>query len=453
MAGGSPTRNLQPPRSCPAILVSAPSSGQGKTSITAALAYLHRQAGKHVRVFKIGPDFLDPMILERASGNPVYQLDLWMTGESECRKLLYEAAVAADLILVEGVMGLFDGKPSSADLAQLFDIPVVAVIDASSMAQTFNAIAHGLKSFRLSLPFSGVIANNVASARHAEMLLDGTPKGMNYFGFIPRKEQFTLPSRHLGLMQAKEILDLDNRLASLAESLKATDLSTMPVAIQFKSELEEEVEPLLRGIRIGVARDLAFSFLYHANLDLLNNMGASLVFFSPLTDRGVPACDSLYFPGGYPELYLQELEENISMKESILAHFKANRPIYAECGGMLYMLDSLTDKNGYEGKMLGLISGRAFMLNRLKGLGYQLLDSPKGEVRGHTFHHSESTINLQPSAYAKRVSDGQTGEPLYKVRNLTATYLHLYFPSNPMFVAQAFLPQNISFLGKSPTVA
>jgi cobyrinic acid a,c-diamide synthase len=444
---------MPPSKSCPALLISAPSSGQGKTSITAALAYLHRQAGKHVRVFKIGPDFLDPMILERASGNPVYQLDLWMTGESECRKLLYEAAVAADLILIEGVMGLFDGKPSSADLAQLFDIPVVAVIDASSMAQTFNAVAHGLKTFRLSLPFAGVLANNVASARHAEMLLDGTPKGLNYFGFIPRKEQFALPSRQIGLMQAKEIHDLDHRLASLAESIKATDLATMPGSIQFKAEPEIEIEPSLRGIRIGVARDLAFSFLYHANLDLLNSMGASLVFFSPIADRGIPACDSLYFPGGYPEMYLQELEENISMKESILAHFKANRPIYAECGGMLYLLDSLTDKNGYEGKMLGLISGRAFMLDRLKGLGYQSWDSSKGEVRGHTFHHSESTINLTPSGYARRTSDGQAGEPIYKLRNLTATYLHFYFPSCPSFAAQAFLPQNLSFLGKSPTVA
>jgi len=451
MVDGS-IQNKATSRSCPAILISAPSSGQGKTSVAAALAYMHRHAGKHVRVFKIGPDFLDPMILERASGNPVYQLDLWMTGESECRRLLYEASVAADLILVEGVMGLFDGKPSSADLAQLFNIPVVAVIDASSMAQTFNAIAHGLKTFRLSLPFSGVLANNVASARHAEMLLDGTPKGLNFFGFIPRKDQFVLPSRNLGLMQAREIHDLDSRLASLAESIKATDLAAMPGSVQFKSEPEQEIEPLLRGIRIGVARDLAFSFLYHANLDLLNAMGASLVFFSPISDRGIPACDSLYFPGGYPELYLQDLEENISMKESIQAHFKSNRPIYAECGGMLYMLDSLTDKNGYGGKMLGLIPGKSFMLNRLKGLGYQSYDSSKGEVRGHTFHHSEISVNVQPVGYAKRTSDGGAGEPIYKIRNLTATYLHLYFPSCPAFAAQTFLPQNISFLGKSPKV-
>ncbi|MDP2266538.1 MAG: cobyrinate a,c-diamide synthase, partial [Thiobacillus sp.] len=158
---------MSAPRHCPALFVSAPASGQGKTTVTAALARRYRDRGLCVRVFKTGPDFLDPMILERASGNPVYQLDLWMGGAAHCRQLLYDAAGDADLILIEGVMGLFDGNPSSADLAREFGIPILAVIDASAMAQTFGAVAHGLATYRAGLPFAGVLANRVGSAAHA----------------------------------------------------------------------------------------------------------------------------------------------------------------------------------------------------------------------------------------------------------------------------------------------
>ena len=160
------------PRSCPAVLIAAPASGQGKTTVTAALARHHARQGRRVRVFKCGPDFLDPMILERASGAPVDSLDLWLVGEEECRRRLWQAAGEADLILIEGVMGLFDGSPSAADLARRFGVPVLAVIDGTAMAQTFAAIAHGLSSFQRDLPFAGVLANRVGSARHGEILRD-----------------------------------------------------------------------------------------------------------------------------------------------------------------------------------------------------------------------------------------------------------------------------------------
>jgi cobyrinic acid a,c-diamide synthase len=192
------------PRHCPALFVSAPASNQGKTTVTAALARCHTARGRVVRVFKTGPDFLDPMILERASGRPAYQLDLWMGGEDHCRTLLYEAAGEADLILIEGVMGLFDGTPSSADLAQRFGVPVLAVIDAESMAQSFGAIAHGLASYRAGLPFYGVLANRVAGARHADLTRQGMPPGLTYWGAVMRDSGFELPDRHLGLVQAEE---------------------------------------------------------------------------------------------------------------------------------------------------------------------------------------------------------------------------------------------------------
>ena len=173
-------------RACPALFLAAPASGQGKTTVTAALARHHRDLGRLVRVFKTGPDFLDPMILERASGAPVYQLDLWMGGEAHCRQLLYQAASEADLILIEGVMGLFDGDSSSADLATRLGIPILAIIDASHMAQTFGALALGLATYRPGLPFAGVFANRVAGERHYQMLAESLPPGLTALGWLPR---------------------------------------------------------------------------------------------------------------------------------------------------------------------------------------------------------------------------------------------------------------------------
>src|ERR1700693_748798 len=192
------------PRNCPALLISAPASNHGKTTVTAALAHFHARAGRRVRGLKSGPDFLDTMILQRAaqSSGPAYQLDLWMAGAEACRTLVYEAAADADLILIEGVMGLFDGQPCSADLAQLLDVPVLAVIDARGAAQTVGAVGYGLAHYRAGLKFAGVLANSVASARHAEMIEQGMPPGMRYLGGLPRNAQFTLPERHLGLVQA-----------------------------------------------------------------------------------------------------------------------------------------------------------------------------------------------------------------------------------------------------------
>ena len=191
--------------SCPALMVAAPASGQGKTLVTAALARRHRNAGRRVRVFKCGPDFLDPMILERASGAPVYQLDLFMCGEDECRRLLHVAAQEADLILVEGVMGLFDGAPSAADLAVRFNLPILAVVDGSAMAQTFGALVHCLATYRPDAKVAAVLANRVGSERHAEMLRESLCGQVQGLGALPRNEACAFPERHLGLVQADEI--------------------------------------------------------------------------------------------------------------------------------------------------------------------------------------------------------------------------------------------------------
>ncbi len=426
------------PQPCPALFITAPGSNHGKTTITAALAHYHVGQGRKVRVFKSGPDFLDPMILERACGLPVYQLDLWMIGESECRRLLYEAALEADLILIEGVMGLFDGEPCSADVAELFSVPVLAVINATGTAQTLGAIAYGLANYRPGLLFAGVLANNVASPRHNEMIMQGMPYGLRCFGGIPRDNRFVLPERHLGLVQAEEVLDLEPRMLAAATAIAQTGLANLPEAVEFTAPGQETPPQLLSGIRIGIARDTAFSFIYAANLDVLRAMGATLAFFSPLADTALPDVDSLYLPGGYPELHLQTLQDNQAMKTALQTHFQLGKPIYAECGGMLYLLESLTDKAGHRAEMVGLLPGHATMQNRLKGLGYQSAPVPGGLLRGHTFHHSLVETPLVPAAFGERLHNTSEGEAVYRLKRLTAGYLHCYFASNPTAAAQLF---------------
>ncbi|WP_144939230.1 cobyrinate a,c-diamide synthase [Pseudomonas alabamensis] len=427
-------------RHCPAVLIAAPASGQGKTTVTAALARLHRNLGRTVRVFKCGPDFLDPMIHERASGASVYQLDLWMIGVEESRRLLWEAAGEADLILIEGVMGLFDGTPSSADLARHFGVPVLAVIDGTAMAQTFGALALGLARYQPDLPFAGVLANRVGSLRHAQLLEGSLTEGLRWYGGLSRERGIELPSRHLGLVQASELNDLDQRLDAAAEALGASCDAALPPAVRFAAPDAVALPPLLAGVRIGVARDEAFAFLYGGNLDLLRAMGAELTFFSPLHDTVLPAVDSLYLPGGYPELHHGALAQNTAMGEAIRAHHADGKPLLAECGGMLYLLDALTDVAGQRAELLGLLSGEAVMQKRLAALALQTVDLPEGALRGHTYHHSLTETPHTPIARGHSPNGGRGAEAVYRLGRLTASYVHFYFPSNPEAAAALLRP-------------
>lgn len=430
-------------KTCPALFVSAPASGQGKTTVTAALARFHRDQGRRVRIFKTGPDFLDPMILERACGAPVYQLDLWMGGEKHCRQLLYDAASEADLILIEGVMGLFDGKPCSADIAALFNIPVMVVIDATAMAQTFGALAKGLASYRTELSFAGVFANRVAGLTHYQMLAESLPPELTSFGWLARDADIALPERHLGLLQASEIDDLDERISKAAVALNNV-VDIMPEQVNFEaapsSEQDMSYPRHLEGIRIAVARDQAFAFLYRSNMDLLQEIGAEITFFSPLSDCALPEVDALYLPGGYPEIHLDSLAANESIKADIQAHHAAGKAIVAECGGMLYLLDSLTDAEGRSASMAGLLPGNAVIQSQLANLGLHSVSLPEGELRGHTFHHSRMQCDLEPVAYSASARQHGKPESVYRQTRLTASYLHFYFPSNPEASAQLFLP-------------
>ncbi|MES2413746.1 MAG: cobyrinate a,c-diamide synthase [Pseudomonadota bacterium] len=440
--------------SCPAILIAAPASGQGKTTVACALARLHARQGRRVRVFKCGPDFLDPHWLALASGAPVYQMDLWMTGESDCAQRLHEAAKDADLIIVEGVMGLFDGDPSAADLAQRFGLPVLAVIDASAMAGTFGALAWGLQHYRAGIRFAGVLANRVASPGHAEMLADGLRDPAQWQGGLMRSETFTLPERHLGLVMAAELGDAGTRLDALADALAQTPLGRMDTdalsgwAVSFPSadSVHDPVSAAkpLAGKTIAVARDAAFCFIYPANVDCLEDMGAQLQYFSPLHDGALPNCDALWLPGGYPELHGEALAANLTMKTSIHAHCNAGKPLWAECGGMMALFERITTVDGASRQAWGVFPGEVTLQKRLAALGPQQLPVDGGVLRGHTFHYSTCNTPLQPVARTQAAPGRKLrgeGEALYvagPADNVKASYFHAWFASSLAATAQLF---------------
>ena len=413
----------------PAMLVSAPASGQGKTLITAALARAWRNQGLTVQAFKCGPDFIDSMILQAATGRPVYNLDLGMCGLEDGKAQLYKAAQEADVIVVEGVMGLYDGTPSTADIAKTFNLPVALVIDASGMAQTFAAVAHGLYDFDGALIKAGVIANKVGSLGHAEMLKKALPADTPWLGAFVREAQLSLPERHLGLHLAQEITDLEVRIETAAQMLGA-DLP-LPPFVHFNAANCTSLPKLLQDKTIAIARDAAFCFIYPANIACLKSLGAKIVYFSPLADEQLPEAHGYWFPGGYPELHLEKINQNQSMRESLQNAAKAGKPMLAECGGMMALCETL---NGTP--MFGLLQGNSAIQPKLQGLGTQYLAVAGEEIGAHTFHYGKFDTSIKPAHTAN--SRHGAGEAVYQQGSITASFLHFYFASNPVFTAKLF---------------
>lgn len=439
----------------PAFLVSAIASGQGKTTATAALARHHRQQGRRVQVFKTGADFLDALVLERAAGQPVHVLDLWMVGEEECRRLLWAARSAADLVLIEGVMGLYDGTPSSADLARGFDLPVLAVIDVSAMAQTVGAVAMGLRDFG-PVRLAGVIANGIASAGHAAMV-SAALREVPLVATLPRLPS-SLPERHLGLVPPEDSAEIEAQLESLGRSIRIDERAWVRAArdagrpeppgsstpsppaspsIEFPGAAADG-KPLA-GRLVGIARDAAFAFLYPANVDCLESLGARVSFFSPLADEPLPSgADAVFLPGGYPELHAEPLSAARKFQGSIRRAHEAGIPILAECGGMMALAQSLGDTQGRQWPMAGILAGYTRMQPRLAALGLQAWGTAFGELRGHTFHYSIFDTPLQGSTQTRAYPGNAPGETIYRRGSLTASYFHAYFPSCRAAVAALF---------------
>lgn len=452
------SQNTVKDHQCRALLIAASASGQGKTTITAALARLLRDRGQKVRVFKTGPDYLDPLVLGQAAGSPAEQLDLWMAGEDWCRGRLHEAAQDADIILVEGVMGMYDGEPSSADLATLFDLPLAIVMNVRGMAQTAAPLVSGLAAHSPALNVVGLIANGCGSQRHRELIEQALPEHIPLLAAVPRRPEIALPERHLGLVQATEIQDeLEQRFAAGAAALAETDLLAWldrlpPVTFRAPTNppRPDPGQPLA-GQRVAVARDEAFSFIYEANLDALRGMGAELSFFSPLHDPALPACDALWLPGGYPELHAARIAANTSLQADIREHFEADKPMLAECGGLMVCLESLTDQQEQTHGMLGLLTGQGAMRGRSGCQGMQTAVLPEGEVRAHAHHRSICTGAPEPIGHGRRQRHPAPGEAIYRQRGLTATYLHLFFADNPSAVARLFLADPSPTSDSAPT--
>lgn len=422
---------------CHAMLMAAPASGQGKTMTTAALARAYRNRGLRVQAFKCGPDFIDGMILQVATGKPVYNLDLGMCGEADAQRLLHQAAQNNDVILLEGVMGLYDGTPSCADIAERFGIAVGLVINAKAMAQTFAAIAFGLFGFRPALKRAGVFANQVGSDGHANMIKAALPADIPWLGAMKHDAQLSLPERHLGLHLAQEIDDIEQRIETAAQLLGPE--IPLPPTVSFQAPQPLATPPLLQGKTIAVAKDAAFCFTYQANLDLLQTLGANIAFFSPMHDAQLPAADAYWLPGGYPELHLDQLQHNHSMREGLHAAAEAGKPMLAECGGMLALGESLNGQPAF-----GLLPGTSEIQPKLQGLGTQHATFPAtagdevASIGAHTFHYGNFETSLPEVAQGK--GKYGAGEAVYRHLNITASFLHFYFPSNPALAAQFFLP-------------
>jgi cobyrinic acid a,c-diamide synthase len=442
-----------PSSSSPRVLVVAGvASGVGKTTVTLGLCEAFRQRGLTVQAFKVGPDFIDPGFHELVTGRASYNLDGWMCGRDHARATVARRAHDADLAIVEGVMGCFDGLDgasddgSTAQVAKWLGAPVVLVIDVEAAARSAAAVVLGFEHFDAELEIAGVIANRVAGDTHARFVRNAIAARCRAvpLGAIPRDAALTLPERHLGLVTAGEgplTTETRRRLAEIVE--RSVDLDALwnlapPLRIAPPGDAPLPASP---RARIGVARDPAFCFYYRDNLALLEATGAELVFWSPLADREAPRVDGLYFGGGYPELHAAALAANEPVQEAVHAFAAAGGPIYAECGGLMYLADALEDLDGATHAMVGLLPTTVRMRPRRLSLAYTEVAftsaTPLGDAgavaRGHEFHYSriDSPPAAIPRAYRLRARHGEERAEGYVVERALMSYVHLHFASNP----------------------
>lgn len=439
------------------MVIGGTHSGVGKTTVTLGLMAAFQKRGLQVQSFKVGPDFIDPGHHSKLLGAPSRTLDGWMLSEGYNRATFRRAMDGKDLGVVEGVMGLFDGYDgrseagSTAQMAKLLGAPVILVVDARSMARSIAALVHGFKTFDQDLRLAAVVANRVGSKTHNQFLAEAMESvaDVYFLGGLPRAEEVAIPERHLGLVTSAEepyTSELFDKLAMLVEEYldldKLLELTTTHVVD------EDLVSPPPRQaeVRIGVARDEAFCFYYQDNLDLLSHYGGKLCFFSPLRDTNLPAdVAGLYLGGGYPELYAPQLSENRSLNSEILAAAGRGMPIFAECGGFMYLSRSIEVKDRTY-PMVGLYAFGTRMLARRKALGYRevvlardSLLGPQGlKARGHEFHYSEVVDEPGDIAYLFQVGDRKGNDTVtdgFLRHNTLGGYIHLHFGSNPEMAA------------------
>jgi cobyrinic acid a,c-diamide synthase len=441
------------------VLIAGPASGVGKTTISLAIAAGLRGRGLKVQAFKCGPDFLDTGHLTAVTGLPALNLDGWMLNREHICEAFSEATADADFVVVEGMMGLFDGisgegeKGSAAEMAKILSLPVVLVVDASKSARSIAAVIRGFEVFDPDLRFAGVVLNGVASDKHYQLLADAISGNCTapILGWVPYQQSVRIPERHLGLHTAAEIDWNEKRhaLELLAKERLNLDLLLRPDFHLASRQVTPSAANVERRVTIGVARDAAFCFYYRDNLMLLERAGAKLVEFSPLSDSKLPGqADALYFGGGYPELYAAQLSANTSLANEVRDFAASGRPVYAECGGMMYLGERLRTLDGLSHSMAGLLPLEIEMTDSLVRFGYVeiellqdcLLGAGGTVLRGHSFHHSRSTNtrDFAPSFRARYTLSGATADEGYANGNVFASYIHLHFRGAPE-VAERFV--------------
>jgi cobyrinic acid a,c-diamide synthase len=444
------------------FIIAGERSGVGKTTITLAVVKTIINRGINVQCFKVGPDFIDPGYHAAVTGRPSRNLDGWMMGRDYCVSSFENNSGDADIAVIEGVMGMFDGYDgssedgSTAQMAKWLNLPVILIIDGSSLARSAGAVALGFETYDHELEIAGIIFNRVAGENHFRYLCDGVKARCKaeVLGYIQRNSDWVIAERHLGLIMAEESSELRQRVGAMADQLEQT--VNIDKIISLAKPIIRQTQPLDRhnhqpgSVSIGVARDAAFCFYYQDNLEFLEQFGAKLVFFSPIHDTSLPpGISGLYLPGGYPELYASALSKNQRLRTVVLDFCKAGNPVYAECGGFLYLLQKLVDQNGVMHEMTGLFSAEARMLAHLQRLGYVEGEIKKGcpfmnegeKFRGHEFHYSEITGMPHYVDRCYQVK-GRKSRPMffegYTIYNTVASYIHMHFASNPSF-AEGFV--------------
>jgi cobyrinic acid a,c-diamide synthase len=451
------------------FLIAGTASGVGKTTAALAITAALRRRGYMVQPFKGGPDFLDTGHHTRISGRNARNLDTWMLSADANRDVLRRASQGADVLLVEGMMGLYDGKDgttetgSSAEIAKLLKLPVVLVLDAGKTARSIAAVVLGFELFDPEISLAGVILNRVAGDRHFRMLEAAIQSACKtpVLGWLPREPAVAIPERHLGLQTVEEggageaLETRIDTLASLAE--KHLDLSRL---LKLQCGLEEMSGTLpafantVDRIRIGIARDPAFSFYYEDNFDLLQQNGADLVPFSPMHDRRLPEdLDALYLGGGYPELYTAQIGGNTAMLSAVRGFVVSGRPVYAECGGMIFLSRQITLRDGISHRLAGILPFDIEMTDKLVDFGYVtvelssdcLLGRAGAHIRGHSFHYSRIS-NVRNVATNYRIAyslSGRMENEGYRLGNVLASYVHLHFRANQE-IARSFVDAAIA---------
>lgn len=437
----------------PRIMIAATKSGTGKTSITCGLLQALKERNFKVSAFKCGPDYIDPMFHKKVIGVPSKNLDLFFANE-ELTKALFLKENKSDISVIEGVMGLYDGvggttqQASTYHLASVLETPIILVVDARGMGCSLLAEIGGFLGMDKNHLIKGVILNRISGMFYQTIkpLIEET-LGVTVVGYLPQNDAIGLESRYLGLKLPEEVNDLKEKTKSLASEMEKTigvdRLLTIakeaPVLQVQKGALEYPIRK--RNLSIGIARDEAFCFYYEENLSMLEEAGVTLIPFSPLKDQGIPKeIDGLIFGGGYPELYAKQLETNSSMRKSVKNSISNGMPVFAECGGFMYLHEYLIDEKGNIYQMAGVISGKCFYQKKMKRFGYisiyenepkYLTQSPS--VRGHEFHYYESDNN-GTDCKAVKPNSKRSWECIHKTKNGWMGYAHLYFPSAPEFV-------------------